>query len=157
MAEVAHYQTLARKRGATGALFIEDGKLLIVKPTYKQHWSIPGGVIDALESPREGCLRECREELGIEVELSHMAVIDWMAEPVAGAHDSFQMIFIGTPLTAVQKASIALPANELAEWAFMPIAEALAMLSPNLTKRVNLALEHAHLGAAVYCENGVRI
>lgn len=154
---LSRYQALARKRSASGALFVEDGKLLIVKPTYKEHWGIPGGVVDALESPRAACLRECKEELGLDVQLTHMAVIDWMEEPLEGAHDSFQIVFMGVPLTAEQKTQITLPADELADWAYVPIEEALSMLSEGVAKRVKMALEHADLGAAVYCENGVRV
>ncbi len=157
MVDIAHFQTLARKRNASGALFVEDGKLLIVKPTYKDHWGIPGGIVDALESPRATCLRECREELGIEVELSHMAVIDWQDEPAAGAHDSFQIVFIGVPLTEAQKAAILLPEKELSEWRYVAIGEALGMLSDRVAPRVKVALDHAHLQAAVYCENGVKV
>lgn len=38
--------------------FDESGRLLIVNPTYKPGWSIPGGAIDADESPYLACKRE---------------------------------------------------------------------------------------------------
>ena len=47
-------------------LFDAAGRLLIVNPTYKDGWEIPGGVVEANESPLNGCVREIREELGIE-------------------------------------------------------------------------------------------
>jgi ADP-ribose pyrophosphatase YjhB (NUDIX family) len=37
---------------AAGALlFDEDGRILLVEPTYKPYWEIPGGVVEADESP----------------------------------------------------------------------------------------------------------
>ena len=54
---------------SAGALiFDRAGRLLILKPTYKSGWTIPGGVMEADgESPWEACRREVREETGIDV------------------------------------------------------------------------------------------
>jgi len=54
---------------SAGALiFDRKGRLLILNPTYKSGWTIPGGVMEADgESPWEACQREVREETGIEV------------------------------------------------------------------------------------------
>ena len=56
---------------SAGALIYDrDGRLLILKPTYKSGWTIPGGVMEADgESPWEACQREVREETGLETEL----------------------------------------------------------------------------------------
>ena len=48
--------------------------LLILKPTYKSGWTIPGGVMEADgESPWEACQREVREETGLEVSRGRLA------------------------------------------------------------------------------------
>src|SRR5690606_12767250 len=61
----AYQRTLPRKRVSAGCLlFDEAGRLLIVNPTYKDGWEIPGGAVEANESPLDGCIREIREELG---------------------------------------------------------------------------------------------
>ena len=54
---------------SAGALiFDRSGRLLILKPTYKTGWTIPGGVMEADgETPWEACRREVREECGLEV------------------------------------------------------------------------------------------
>ena len=54
---------------SAGALiFDRNGRLLIMKPTYKSGWTIPGGVMEADgESPWEACQREVREECGLHV------------------------------------------------------------------------------------------
>src|SRR5258708_23595711 len=49
---------------SAGALiFDRAGRLLILKPTYKSGWTIPGGVMEADgETPRGACRREVRQE-----------------------------------------------------------------------------------------------
>ena len=43
------------------------GRLLVLKPTYKGGWTIPGGVIEIGESPWEACRREAKEESGLDI------------------------------------------------------------------------------------------
>ena len=46
--------SLARKRMAAGSLFRdEDGRVLLVDPTYKPMWDLPGGVVEALDEARK--------------------------------------------------------------------------------------------------------
>jgi len=49
-----------------------DGRVLVVKPTYKPTWQLPGGVVEAGEGPKAAAKRELQEETGIvcsEIEL----------------------------------------------------------------------------------------
>ena len=49
-------------------IFDESGRILLVHHTYgKQKWAIPGGVVVSGESSWEAAIRECREELQIEM------------------------------------------------------------------------------------------
>ena len=61
---------LPRIPASSGALiFDQRGRLLIANPTYKAHWTIPGGIMEADgETPWEACRREVREEVGLTVE-----------------------------------------------------------------------------------------
>ena len=53
---------------SAGALIrARKGRLLILKPTYKGGWTVPGGVVEIGESPWEACRRETREECGLDV------------------------------------------------------------------------------------------
>ncbi|MDN5931613.1 MAG: NUDIX hydrolase, partial [Pseudonocardia sp.] len=55
---------IARAETAAGALFVDhDGQVLIVEPTYKRRWEIPGGAVQRGETPRGACERELHEEL----------------------------------------------------------------------------------------------
>lgn len=57
-----YYKGLPKKRMGVGALFLNDkNEILIVKPSYKDHWSVPGGVVDENESPRQACIREVKK------------------------------------------------------------------------------------------------
>ena len=59
--------SFATPRVAAGALFFDDqGRVLLVHPTYKDTWDIPGGYVERGESPAAACRRELKEELGID-------------------------------------------------------------------------------------------
>ena len=59
--------SLPKRHVGCAAIFLnEKDELLIVKQSYREGWSVPGGVIDALESPHDGCVREIKEEIGLE-------------------------------------------------------------------------------------------
>jgi len=54
------------------------GRLLILKPTYKGGWTIPGGVVEIGESPWDACRRETREECGLDVTTGRLKCVDFL-------------------------------------------------------------------------------
>jgi 8-oxo-dGTP diphosphatase len=65
-AKSAYYAALPTKRVGAGLLCRDaSGRVLLVRPTYKPSWEIPGGVVETDESPAAAVAREVREELGI--------------------------------------------------------------------------------------------
>lgn len=46
----------------------DDGGLLLVFDRRRQCWELPGGMIDAGETPRQAAVRELREESGYQVD-----------------------------------------------------------------------------------------
>ena len=57
--------TLPRKRMGAGLVMTDpSGRVLLVEPVYKADWEVPGGAVEADESPRAATIRELGEELG---------------------------------------------------------------------------------------------
>lgn len=149
-----YYDTLPTKRMAAGALFLnEEGHLLIVKPTYKDYWLIPGGTIEEDESPRAACIREVKEEINLDISLERLLCVDYMSKESAKS-ECIQFAFYGGMLTLKQIQDIHLPAEELSTYQFLPIEEALSMLSPGLVKRIPICLRMLKENTVAYLENG---
>jgi 8-oxo-dGTP diphosphatase len=139
---------------AAGALFVDDAdRLLVVEPTYKESWEIPGGQVESGETPREACVRELREELGLDLVPRALLVVDWA--PREGM-DRVLFVFDGGVLDATQVGMITLPPEELASWAYVPRAGLGSRLAPWLHRRVDRALEARAAGETWYLEYGVR-
>jgi ADP-ribose pyrophosphatase YjhB (NUDIX family) len=65
-----------------GMLLSDDNKILFVKESLDQKWSLPGGWADIGYSPTENIIKEFREETGIEVEVVRLlAVFDKKNHP----------------------------------------------------------------------------
>lgn len=64
------FATIPRKVVA-GAVICRDsaGRLLVVHDAFRDHWTIPGGVVDTDEDPATGAAREAWEEAGVRVTL----------------------------------------------------------------------------------------
>jgi len=55
----------------TGALIVQDGKLLLVRRGAQPgmgKWSIPGGLVELGENVQDAMMREVKEEVGFDVE-----------------------------------------------------------------------------------------
>src|SRR5580700_6895044 len=79
---------------SAGALIFDRAdRLLILKPTYKSGWTIPGGVMEADgETPWEACRREVREECGLEVRRARLACMDFR-RPKPGRAGGIRFLF----------------------------------------------------------------
>jgi 8-oxo-dGTP diphosphatase len=139
---------------AAGVLFFDDaGRVLLVQPTYKDHWDIPGGYVETGETPAQAVAREVREELGIEMAVGSLLVADWAPHPDEG--DKLLFIFDGGTLTAGRLEGIRLQADELASYVFRDPPEAITLLIPRLGRRVATAIDAHHAGRTSYLEFGV--
>jgi ADP-ribose pyrophosphatase YjhB (NUDIX family) len=59
---------------SAGALIFDRAGRLILKPTYKSGWTIPGGVLETDgETPGDAGRREVAEELGLHIDAGHPA------------------------------------------------------------------------------------
>lgn len=144
---------MATPRVAAGVLFFDAyGRVLLVQPTYKDHWDIPGGYVEPGESPLSAARREVTEELGLKVPLEQLLVVDWA--PNEGEGDKLLFIFDGGELPAAARSEIVLPPDELAEYSFVDVAELTRRLIPRLARRVHGALAARSHGLPRYLEHG---
>jgi 8-oxo-dGTP diphosphatase len=54
-----------------------NDRALLVSPTYEDSWLVPGGVVDAGESPNAACSREVAEETGLSRPIGRILAVDW--------------------------------------------------------------------------------
>lgn len=149
----SYHDKLPKKRMAAGALFFDaNGNILLVCPTYKNHWEVPGGVVELNESPRDACRREIKEELSLDVSIGRLLCVDYGASTEEKS-ESLQFIFDGGALTQEQINSIVLEEREISEMKFMSPQDAFKSLTSSLTKRVEKALEYRRDGGDSYLQH----
>ena len=137
---------------SAGALiFDRGGRLLILKPTYKSGWTIPGGVMEADgETPWEACRREVREECGLEVSAGRLACVDFR-RPRPGRAGGLRFLFDCGEADDASLAGVALQAEEISEYRLAELAAALTLLRGPVRRRVDAATRAASF---VYLEEG---
>ncbi|GAB3816594.1 hypothetical protein GCM10027605_65890 [Micromonospora zhanjiangensis] len=144
---------MATPRVAAGALFFDtQDRVLLLRPTYKDHWDIPGGYVEPGESPRAACIREIQEELGLTVNVGPMLVVDWA--PADNEGDKLLFIFDAGTLTDEQQQCIAFRDGEIAEGRFLTVDEAEPHVPSRLARRIRAAIDARQQQRATYAEHG---
>ncbi|MDN5933372.1 MAG: NUDIX hydrolase, partial [Pseudonocardia sp.] len=143
---------LPRRRVAAAMLLTDGcGAMLVVEPTYKQGFEIPGGVVEDDESPRTGAAREVAEELGITRTPGALLVIDHV--PAAGRRtEGLVVVFDGGHVE--DPATLVLARDELRSYAFVAPDRLGEYLPALQTRRALAALRARGQGATVYLEDG---
>jgi 8-oxo-dGTP pyrophosphatase MutT (NUDIX family) len=137
---------------SAGALIRDpDGRLLILKPTYKKGWTIPGGQIDPDgESPWDACRREAHEECGLVVERARLACVDFLT-PMPSRPGGVRFLFDCGTLSRAVLAEVRLQESEIEDHRLVELGEAIELLSGPLRRRVSAC---AGSDRCVYLENG---
>jgi 8-oxo-dGTP pyrophosphatase MutT (NUDIX family) len=137
---------------SAGALIYDRaGRLLILKPTYKSGWTIPGGVMEADgESPWEACQREVREETGLEVSHGRLVVMDFR-RPKETRPGGIRFLFDCGQVSDAALADLKLQPEEISEFRLVPLPDALGLLRGPIRRRVRAATKGRGL---VYLEQG---
>jgi 8-oxo-dGTP pyrophosphatase MutT (NUDIX family) len=145
---------------ASALIFDSQGRLLILRPTYKSGWTIPGGVMESGgETPWQACRREVREECGLQVTAARLACVDFR-RPRPYSPGGMRFLFDCGPVDDAVLQSIALQPAEIAEYLLVPLADALALLRKPVRRRLRAVLRPdgrvRHRGT-VYLEEGRRV
>jgi 8-oxo-dGTP diphosphatase len=145
----AWYASLPVLYAAAAALITDPaGRVLLVKPNYRDHWSLPGGICEHAEPPHAACAREVREELGLALPIGRFLVIDWSPPDGDRPNPIVQFIFDGGMLS--DPAGIVLQQEELDDYQFTEPAAAATFLPPFIEARVLAALSARASGTATY-------
>jgi 8-oxo-dGTP diphosphatase len=148
---------LPKIAAAAGAMiFDRSGRLLILKPSYKPKWTIPGGQIEPDgESPWDACRRETLEECGLHVKRGRLVCVDFRRhrqDPYRPGGVRF--LFNCGVFSDQELQTINLQQEEILEFRFVELEEALSRLSGPLRRRVRAG---AGRKRCVYLEEGRRV
>jgi 8-oxo-dGTP diphosphatase len=137
---------------SAGALIFDPaGRLLLLKPTYKKRWSLPGGQIEATgESPWDACRRETREECSLEIVGGRLVCVDFL-RPRPNRPGGMRFLFDCGTFPGEALAAIKLQQAEISAHRFEDPSNAAGLLSGPVGRRVG-----AVIGATgcVYLEDG---
>jgi 8-oxo-dGTP pyrophosphatase MutT (NUDIX family) len=142
----------ARKRVASDVLICdESGRVLLVNPTYKENWDLPGGMAEPNEPPRKAAERELVEELGLTITAGRILVLDWVG-PHGPWDDQLVFVFDGGILSEDQLAGVRVVDPEISEFAMLEPEEAARRLRPDMAERLSRARRALSSGAIDYSE-----
>jgi 8-oxo-dGTP diphosphatase len=147
------FATLPSVIMAAGALITDPGgHVLLVKPNYRDHWAVPGGICEQGEPPHEGCARELLEELGLMIPVGRLLVVNWSAPNSERLKSIMHFFFDGATLR--DGSEIRLQREELDDFRFVEPDDVTSFLPPYGAPRVIAALRARAEGTAVYLPSG---
>lgn len=149
---IAYRNSRHGKRMGAGALIRDaQGRVLVVEPTYKDRWEVPGGSVEADESPRAACRREIEEELGLQLPIGRLLVIEWQG-PEPERTESLMFLYdAGVLDTQI----VALATDELRSYAFVASDDLDQYLVERLSRRMRAALRAVAENRLVEMESGI--
>jgi 8-oxo-dGTP pyrophosphatase MutT (NUDIX family) len=153
-----YLESLPRKRVAAGVLLRDkDDRIVLIEPTYKDTWEVPGGVVEAGESPWIAAERELEEELGLIRRNMPVLVIDYVPVASDGMPEGLLWIFDGGLLDEAECKDLRGVDEEVKSARLLTIDEATERTKESLARRLRVALQAAQAHQQnVYCDQGRR-
>jgi len=149
------YQQLPTAHVAAMALIRDQaGKVLLVKPNYRPHWTLPGGMADPGESPNVTVAREIDEELGMTFSPGHLAVVDWVSPQGNRKRPLLAFIFDGG---VVDNPDVDLQKSELDAWRFSSVSDMGDLMPQAGIDRVRSTMWAAKQQTTLFLVNGIDI
>ncbi len=147
--------TPPKKPVGAGALFFNEvGQILLVKPNYKPGWLVPGGAVEESESPREACLREVKEEIGLDINISQLLCVDTISEQI-DSNNGINFTFYGGILNQEQISKIVLQKSELDEYRFVKVEDLHNYWPERKISRFNFCLKALKEKTVYNLKNGL--
>ncbi|MFD9265464.1 NUDIX domain-containing protein [Streptomyces goshikiensis] len=140
----------------TGALVLvtdTDGRVLLQTVDYRPDRLMPGGAVDAGESPAAAAAREMREELGVDGHYPHGLAVDWIPADTPGFPPETRFpgeilhVYDGGTWTPDRIDAVRLPAQEITGIEFAEPADLPALMDAGDARRALSALR-ARVGGA---------
>jgi len=136
---------------ASALIFDHFGRLLVLKPTYKGGWTLPGGQMEANdETPWETCKREVQEETGLVLESSRLVCVDFL-RPRPRKPGGVRFLFDCGAFGDETLGAIDLQEDELSEYRLVNVDRAIVLLAGPLRRRLRSAIGAV---GALYLEDG---
>lgn len=124
---------------ANAVLRDPQGRIALVRNTYRDGWSLPGGVVDDNEPPADAAVREVREELGHAAPGEpKLLAVQWAtrgASPMQFLNLTFDVGVCEDPSTLVPQE------EEIAEIGFFSLEDLPEGLRPFMRHRVDAIVE----------------
>ncbi|HEY7324685.1 MAG TPA: NUDIX hydrolase [Streptosporangiaceae bacterium] len=129
----------------------EVGRVLVVKPNYRDHWTLPGGICEFGEAPHAGCAREVAEEIGLQLPVGRMLAVDWqLPQSIYGGQARPAIFFVFDCGVLQSLSSVRLQQEELDDCRFAAESELAGLLAATTVPRVRAAISSQSSGCARY-------
>lgn len=129
-----------------------DGRVLLCETHFKPDWELPGGIVEPGETPRHGAAREVREELGIDLDVGRLLLVDWLP-PYLGWEDAIELIFDGGIVPPDRLAGFTLQPSEIKRVQLVTLEQAKPLVTPVSHRRLTIATSLPP-GMMAYTEDG---
>ncbi|MGR4881132.1 NUDIX domain-containing protein [Streptomyces sp. LARHCF249] len=139
---------------ATGIVMDTRGRVLVLTTSYKADLELPGGTVEAAETPEEGLARELKEELDLGLPVGRLLAVDSCPPGGLGRSLVVHVHLVG-PLRPEEAAAISFPDGEIVEAHWLRPEEACAALPARIAPRLRAALAALHTGSLAHLVDGV--
>lgn len=130
------FAQLPRKVVAASVLVADaQRRILVVFDSFRQQWTLPGGLVDPDELPSDGAAREAAEEGGVDVTIGALLGIFCHAHP-----DRLHLVYEGL-LRSPTPRPIPLHPHEVDEARWIELDEASQMLPPGMWSKVRRCVD----------------
>ncbi|MFK0292544.1 NUDIX hydrolase [Streptomyces sp. NPDC090442] len=161
MSVAAHARSRHAVWMSATALFTDPlGRVLLVKPTYREQWLLPGGAGESGESPAQACRREIGEELGLARAPGRLLAVHWLPPDHPDVDAGLQLpgeiryILDGGTLSEEVIASLRVPEDELAGFEFVDSTQVEHRMIPVDARIALVALRARVSGTTAHLEGG---